>query len=80
MTLHFSQIGLTDDLTFTVNPPSTKKSEYDNIIDVKLLQGLFLTFLFFVCVVYLSRHMILPFERSYGDISIVTVSPGSIFI
>jgi hypothetical protein len=21
MTLHFSQIGLTDDLTFTVNPP-----------------------------------------------------------
>ena len=75
MTLHFSQIGFTDDLTFTA-----KASEYDNIIDVKLLQGLFLTFLFFVCVVYLSRHMILPFERSYGDISIVTVSPGSIFI
>ena len=29
---------------------------------------------------YLSLHMILPFVRSYGDISRVTLSPGSILI
>ena len=34
----------------------------------------------FTSVVYLSRQMILPFERSYGDISIVTLSPGRILI
>lgn len=28
MTLHFSQIGLTDDLTFTANPPFHKGSSY----------------------------------------------------
>ena len=28
ITLHFSQIGFTDDLTFTLNPPFTKRPFY----------------------------------------------------
>jgi len=31
MTLHFSQIGLTDDLTFMVNPPFHEKATYNKV-------------------------------------------------
>lgn len=31
MTLHFSQIGFTDDLTFMVNPPFHEKATFNKI-------------------------------------------------
>ena len=47
MTLHFSQIGLTDDLTFTVNPPF-KKSPTITITYVLAIIKQFLTIFLFI--------------------------------
>ena len=44
MILHFSQIGLTDDLTFTVKSSFQKKSEYYYIIPLVNLQADFTIF------------------------------------
>ena len=75
ITLHFSQIGFTDDLTFTLNPPFKKVrlelyhatifNARTNLTNKKL---------------YLSLQMIRPLEKSYGDNSSVTLSPGRILI
>ena len=86
MTLHFSQIGLTDDLTFTANPPFSIKvlfRYFSKSVQIALYTdtlGKSTYFLFFIKIFYLSLQMILPFVRSYGDISIVTLSPGKILM
>ena len=85
MTLHFSQIGLTDDLTFTAKASFQTSSVA--IISQPFLstQGKFYKiyieyFVWIFLLFYLSLQMILPFVKSYGDNSIVTLSPGRILI
>ena len=120
ITLHFSQIGFTDDLTFTSNPPFIHCSAYmsdayraPDAIHIHLLTGIFLqmprnaliyystacqtksidNFIFLSLSVryrqqsklvparfYLSLQIILPLDRSYGDNSNVTLSPGRILM
>ena len=79
MILHLSQIGLTDALTFIKILSFRKKSiakNYCNIL-TNLMQVKFgISLIFF----YFSLHLILPFVRSYGDNSSVTLSPGKILI
>ena len=76
MTLHLSQIGLTDALTFIKILSFRKKSiaKCYCTIFVNLMQVKFGIYFYF------SLHLILPFERSYGDNSNVTLSPGKILI
>lgn len=109
MTLHFSQIGFTEDLTFIVIPLSKNKSEQScriiltnrQLLVKQILcsvQILFQKLFLFqynvsfsrpplklppleqpdvgIVLFYLSLQMILPLERSYGESSIVTLSPG----
>jgi len=73
ITLHFSHIGLTEDLTFIVFLLSKKleKSSH-NSISPEISE--------YKHNPYLFRQVILPLLRSYGDISTVTLSPGRIRI
>ena len=130
MILHFSQIGFTDDLTFTVILLSIDQQSCSSIIPkiqdkCKHFLSMFFCFsrklvhcitvpkgnpnsafgfskaagLLLHCangkpelrlwlrlgsapknVAYLSLQMILPLDRSYGDNSMVTLSPGRIRI
>lgn len=85
ITLHFSQIGLTDDLTFTVNPPFKKSpfiiiAPYIKYIKYKIIFSDLFFYSFNQFEYYLSLQIILPFDKSYGDNSIVTLSPGNILI
>ena len=93
MTLHFSQIGFTDALTFTIFFSFPKrstsiiasnicKSKYESD---KVTEKITLCLWHFhTCQVpvkdYLSLQMILPFVRSYGESSMVTLSPGKILM
>ena len=89
MTLHFSQIGLTDALTFTIFSPfqnvrqllyhlsilkaSTILPKNDKILGI-LQSNHTKPFNLFI------SQIILPFVKSYGESSIVTLSPGKILI
>ena len=77
MTLHFSQIGFTDDLTFTAKA-SFQTSSFDIISQHNF--PLQLKFLILRQKIYLSLQIILPLLKSYGESSIVTLSPGKIRI
>lgn len=70
ITLHFSQIGLTDDLTFIVKA-SFQTSSYSIITHLILVVQDFF---------YLSLQIIRPLLKSYGESSIFTLSPGSILM
>lgn len=85
MTLHFSQIGFTDDLTFMVNPPFHEKATFKYIkveknVRVIVYHKDFSNTSSIFKIFYLSLQIILPFERSYGDNSSVTLSPGIILM
>lgn len=88
--LHFSQIGLTDDLTFTVKS-SFQKSSFDIIAQCYAIMQVDVLYFFKYNATkmysydtsqlfYLSLQMILPLDKSYGDNSIVTLSPGKILM
>lgn len=84
ITLHFSQIGFTDDLTFMLNPPF-KKTVLHYIMQPGQMQALYENISQkqhrkYFSQIYLSLQMIRPFDRSYGDNSSVTLSPGRIRI
>ena len=59
ITLHFSQIGLTEDLTFIIFTPFKKVQQIDIIINNFNCQRLF-----YIECNYLSLQMILPLVRS----------------
>lgn len=85
MTLHFSQIGLTDDLTFTAKASFQTSSVAIIAQPFLSTQGKFYKiykeyFVHIFLLFYLSLQMILPFVKSYGDNSIVTLSPGRILM
>ena len=70
MTLHFSQIGFTDALTFM--PSSLEREAAPEPAagrDCLLVAG---------SSAYLNLYVILPRLRSYGDNSTLTRSPGRI--
>ena len=63
MILHFSQIGLTDDLTFTVKSSFQKKSDYNYIIAKINLQQLFsiiFLLIFFYIILLYTLHWLEP--------------------
>ena len=66
ITLHFSQIGLTEGLTFIIIPPYMSV-----VLKESAVSG---------DPYHFALHVILPLVRSYGDISTVTLSPGTILI
>ncbi len=62
--LHLSHIFFTEDLTFIFPPHQGDLTGISVLLEYP----------------YLYRYMIRPLVKSYGDSSIVTLSPGKIFI